>query len=203
MIRQIITKKLLVLITLCILLLLHGLWPGSLDTLSWFLIYSFILWGSLLVVMAVRSAISIFRYYRTDPSRAKFIFIRSILAVGILLGTFILVLDNIPVRASFLMFIKSFERRLPLESSVTNGLDSKEQWRQQYVGIWHVDERMIDSRGGIYFRIGKSMDGISPDQMSFGFVYQPNREGSPFGNAKYECYRITRKWYFFHASDDF
>ncbi|MBI1324755.1 hypothetical protein GC170_16435 [bacterium] len=68
-------------------------------------------------------------------------------------------------------------------------------------GIYRVDQVGIDGRGGIYFRVNTSQDG--PDRMSYGFVKNPNRTGSPFGRASYAVSHIAGDWYVFKASDDF
>jgi len=70
------------------------------------------------------------------------------------------------------------------------------------IGIWHVDRHESDHRGGVYFRIGTEQEGISADQISHGFVYKPNSEGSPFGNARYYYSNLTGDWYYFNASND-
>jgi len=70
------------------------------------------------------------------------------------------------------------------------------------LGIYHVDEWASDQRGGVYFRTGTGPDGIGPDTMSYGFVYRPNREGSPFGASHYMVRRLGGDWYWFRASND-
>lgn len=70
-------------------------------------------------------------------------------------------------------------------------------------GIYQVDQVGIDGRGGIYFRVNTGQDGIGPDRMSYGFVKNPNRTGSPFGRSRYSVRQIGGEWYLFEASDDF
>ena len=65
-----------------------------------------------------------------------------------------------------------------------------------------VDEYTADPRGGVYFRVHRGHDGIGPDVMSYGFVYKPNRIGTPFGAAGYHLFRLGNDWYWFRASDD-
>ncbi len=38
--------------------------------------------------------------------------------------------------------------------------------------------------------------------MSYGFVYRPNPEGTPFGNAGYRYSYVVGDWYCFSASND-
>ena len=72
----------------------------------------------------------------------------------------------------------------------------------QHLGIFFVDEYAADSRGGVYFRTYVGHDGIGPDQMSYGFAYQPNPRGTPFGAARYIVRPLGQGWYWFRASDD-
>ena len=72
----------------------------------------------------------------------------------------------------------------------------------RWLGIYRVDEYAADDRGGVYFRTGATADGIGPDTLSYGFAYRPNRQGSPFGGARYGVYRLYGDWYWFRASND-
>lgn len=69
-------------------------------------------------------------------------------------------------------------------------------------GPYRIDEYAGDERGGVFFRTRTGPDGIGPDTMSYGFVYNPNREGTPFGNAHYYLDHLFGDWYSFAASDD-
>lgn len=70
------------------------------------------------------------------------------------------------------------------------------------LGAYEVDEYAADPRGGVFFRVHIGFDGISPDRMSYGFAFKPNRQGTPFGAARYRVYRLGGDWYWFHASND-
>jgi len=70
------------------------------------------------------------------------------------------------------------------------------------IGVWTVDRYAADPRGGVFFRTGTAMDGISPDTMSYGFAYRPNTNGTPFGNAKYWISEVAPDWYHFRVSND-
>ncbi len=70
------------------------------------------------------------------------------------------------------------------------------------VGPYRVDRYAADSRGGVFFRTTTGRDGIGPDQMSYGFAFRPNGQGTPFGNAHYGHYHLFGDWYAFAASDD-
>ena len=70
------------------------------------------------------------------------------------------------------------------------------------VGPYRVDRYGADQRGGVFFRTGTGQDGIGPDEMSYGFAYQPNGQGSPFGNASYRLRHLFGNWYAFAASND-
>jgi len=66
------------------------------------------------------------------------------------------------------------------------------------LNIYWVDQWGTDARGGTYFR---TLTAPGADPRSFGFVYRPNAEGSPFGDARYELQHLTGDWYSFAASD--
>jgi hypothetical protein len=70
------------------------------------------------------------------------------------------------------------------------------------VGPYTVDKYATDTRGGVFFRTARGPDGIGPDEMSYGFVYQPNPSGTPFGNSSYELTHLFGDWYTFSVSDD-
>lgn len=60
----------------------------------------------------------------------------------------------------------------------------------------------VDPRGGSYIRTFIWMDGISPDSISYGFARDPNADGTPFGNARYERQHLMGRWYSFSVSND-
>ena len=70
------------------------------------------------------------------------------------------------------------------------------------LGVYRVDQYAADPRGGVYFRVYSGGDGISPDRMSYGFAYQPNPKGTPFGATRYRVFPLGNDWYWFRASDD-
>lgn len=65
----------------------------------------------------------------------------------------------------------------------------------RWLGVYRVDEYAADPRGGVYFRTGTGRDGIGPDRMSYGFAHRPNRQGSPYGAARYGTWRQSDDWY--------
>jgi hypothetical protein len=79
---------------------------------------------------------------------------------------------------------------------------SEDEALGRWLGAYFVDRYAADPRGGIYFRTHSGPDGIGPDTMSYGFAYQPNSEGTPFGEAGYRYSRMAGDWYCFSASND-
>ena len=73
---------------------------------------------------------------------------------------------------------------------------------ERRVGFWIVDSLAQEPRGGMYFRTFSRPAGFV-DTLSYGFVHQPNDQGSPFGAAGYEVDSLGRDWYTFVASNDF
>lgn len=70
------------------------------------------------------------------------------------------------------------------------------------LGVYRVDERAADPRGGTFFRVYAGADGIGPDTLSYGFVKRPNRTGTPFGAAGYAIFHLIDDWYWLRASND-
>jgi hypothetical protein len=69
-------------------------------------------------------------------------------------------------------------------------------------GPYRVNGYWADPRGGVYFCTHAMPCGIGPDQLSYGFAFRPNEQGTPFGNAGYYHYHLFGDWYVFAASDD-
>lgn len=105
----------------------------------------------------------------------------------------------VPRRIVFRTVQSQFVRHITGAPTSASGGVKFDRW----LGPYRVDEYAADPRGGVYFRTGTGRDGIGPDRMSYGFVYQPNRKGSPFGAARYML-RPTGGdgWHWFQASDD-
>ena len=68
------------------------------------------------------------------------------------------------------------------------------------LGMYYVDAFAKDPRGGVYFRTGTTSNWI--DIQSWGFAYQPNDLGTPFGNGHYRVHPLVGEWYWFVASND-
>lgn len=67
------------------------------------------------------------------------------------------------------------------------------------VGPYRVDRYGVDRRGGLFFRTHSGLAGIGPDAVSCGFAFQPNGQGTPFGNANYQQRHLFGDWYVFRA----
>lgn len=107
------------------------------------------------------------------------------------------------VKASGVPRSLAFERSRPALEALLSRAPLRE-WGGEAppgpTGLYHVDEYAADPRGGVYFRVRMSYHMI--DTVSYGLAYQPNREGSPFGNADYELQAFVDDWYWFTANDD-
>jgi hypothetical protein len=114
-------------------------------------------------------------------------------------ATFFLLLGQIPDRFGFAISRPLFER---LVEEAPTMKEARRQPNGRLVGVIWVDAYYRDARGGVYFRTSSAMDGISPDRRSYGYAYKPNREGSPFGNARGWLRRRSGDWYYFSYSDD-
>lgn len=111
-----------------------------------------------------------------------------------------LVVKRIPLKAGFALSRPAFEELLQT-AEVPKEDGQRSQELSRWIGIYRVDRWGKDKRGGVYFRTGTGMDMI--DQMSYGFVFQPNPKGSPFGAASYSHSRLSGDWRTFSVSDDY
>jgi hypothetical protein len=110
--------------------------------------------------------------------------------------TIVLVLADVPLRVLFRSSSEQFEALVP---------DSPQTWGGEplgWVGCYYVDRYGADGAGGVFFRTFKHPDGIGPDEMSYGFAYQPHKEGCPFGRTRYQTGWLFGDWYWFSVSDD-
>lgn len=123
---------------------------------------------------------------------------RAAVVLALLLGTYVLLKFYVPRRVAFAASRGAFEQILPqAKSSEYQGTPLNRR-----LGIYNVDQYAADPRGGVYFRVHRGRDGLGPDVMSYGFAYQPNPKGTPFGAAHYRVSSLGNDWYWFRASDD-
>jgi hypothetical protein len=119
-------------------------------------------------------------------------------ATFLILTTVLLLTFAIPLRIAFATAQPQFERML----AEVKRLPRNFQPADRHAGLYEVDRVSIDPRGGVYFRVNRGTDGIGPDTMSYGFAFEPNPDGSPFGAAGYNLRRMGGSWYAFSASND-
>ena len=119
-------------------------------------------------------------------------------APAIVVLSLALILVGIPRRVAFLLSRPAFQRYV----SMAPACEYRGVVLGRLLGFYYIDRYGTDPRGGAYFRTHTGPDGIGPDQMSYGFAFRPNREGTPFGNAHYRCTRMVGDWYVFSASND-
>jgi hypothetical protein len=70
------------------------------------------------------------------------------------------------------------------------------------LSVFWIDQWGTDARGGTYFRTMSGRADGKAERRSFGFAYQPNADGSPFGDSRYQVWHLTGDWYSFSATDD-
>jgi len=58
------------------------------------------------------------------------------------------------------------------------------------VGLHFVRDYAADSRGGLYLRVLRGSEGLFPNVVSCGFALHPNKEGTPYGAARYSQQEI-------------
>jgi hypothetical protein len=178
-------------------LLSLAVWPGILED-AIFEIPFFCLslpllgcWFFLLVGLALRDLA-----WKPAPSTKRRQW--GLWSAAVMFGTMALLWFHVPQRLVFALCCS--ELRGLVDATPVDAIRSKELGRQ--IGPYWVDRYGTDRRGGVYFRTHTGPDGIGPDQMSYGFAFQPNDQGTPFGNAGYRCRHLFGDWYVFAASDD-
>ena len=76
------------------------------------------------------------------------------------------------------------------------------QTTPQKLGLYAVEQAARDRRGGVYFvldsdpSVGLWSEGYT---VSRGYAYQPNAEGSPFGDESYYTWHLFDDWYEFQS----
>jgi len=188
----------LVIAFLCsVAVLVLSVWPGVVPNMALFATATLIFWLPAAGVVGLLLMFFLGRMSVKNPKGATLAILRFIFAGLLVLASIIGAVFAIPQRAVFPIFRSSFEEVVNSEELSKN----KEGELDRRIGIWKVDRYGTDRRGGVYFRMRTVADG--PDQISYGFVYQPNTDGTPFGNAQYFTRQLTKDWYNFCASDDY
>jgi hypothetical protein len=122
---------------------------------------------------------------------------RRFIAALIIVLNCVLTWCGVPCRLAFLYSRPAFE---PLIAAAPPPYSGGAMIERQ-IGFYHVDRVTADPRGGIYFRTRSGRDGFHSSATSYGFAYQPNEAGSPFGDEKYALLRLSGEWYLFQARE--
>jgi hypothetical protein len=187
---------LFIVLAVCVAVLITSIYPGALDSLFFAVILVSILGMPIFAVVGLWCWSILARQGKLRSIKVP---IRSIAVIaGILLVSYILLKFYIPRRLAFMASQSAFEQirvQVPVSGSKKMTLNRK-------LGFYEVDEYAADSRGGVYFRVYSGGSGLGSDVSSYGFAYQPNREGSPFGAANYQVFYLHGDWYWFRVSDD-
>jgi len=117
---------------------------------------------------------------------------------GLVLFFCIVLASNVLKVAVFSLFQDHFQQ---LSKEAPDKRDFND-FANQKIGPYLVDQYRDDNRGGVYFRTSTAPDGLGPDTISFGFAFRPNEKGSPYGNAYYTHAHLFGDWYTFSASND-
>ncbi|MBW4507108.1 MAG: hypothetical protein KME64_11415 [Scytonematopsis contorta HA4267-MV1] len=192
-------SKLVIFATLifCMVLLIISIYPGAIDSLLFAVTLVSIVCVPMFVVAGIMVLVVLGRRVKLRSIKIPSQIVVAI--TGILLVSYILLKFYIPRRLAFMVSQSAFEQvrvQLPVSRTGKIALNRK-------LGFYEVDKYANDSRGGVYFRVFSGGSGLGPDVTSYGFAYQPNREGSPFGTADYQVFYLSGDWYWFRVSDDY
>ena len=129
---------------------------------------------------------------------------RTWILASVLMLSWVLVANEIPLRLAFALSAPAFDVLLLEDepgASERGRVGQHDLRRARRVGVYSVDTIAVGELGGVFFRTTKYEDG--PDVLSYGFAYQPEPDGTPFGNAHYELIRLRGDWHVFFVSSDF
>lgn len=180
----------------CATVLTMGICPGVLNDLMFdvFLYSLFVI--PFMVVAGVVALVVLAQ--KGKPLRIRLQWRQAAILLALLFGTYILLEFYVPCRIAFAVSREAFEQTIPLATLSTYGGVAL----NRQLGVFTVDEFASDARGGVYFRVHDGGAGFGPDIMSYGFVYKPNQNGTPFGSAGYCVFPLGDDWYWFKVSDD-
>jgi hypothetical protein len=176
-------------------LLLFGMVPGAIAEvvlgLPWIVLSLPLLAFWMLLVVAVA-----LRHLKLSTSKTQILLSQG--AVGVVISTFLLLLFHVPERACFSMFVTEFQK---LADDPPN--DGERRWTlDRRIGPYFIDRYGLDRDGGVWFRTMAGVDGIGPDELSYGFAYRPAANGVPFGRSRRTLRHLFGDWYTFVGSSD-
>ena len=191
----------------CLVLLWCSMWPGRLEDVI-FLTIIFGM-GILFVLVLMGGAIAVILWRRNQRSAAKrthsavkprhrqYPLKRVAIATTIMvLVTQISLAFNWPMRGAFALSEGAFLAQVN-DAPVTENSFSEFPLNKR-LGLYYVTYDATDSRGGTYFQTGAH--GFFP--APHGFAFQPNDQGSPFGDDVYHIEPVQKDWYWFRATWD-
>jgi hypothetical protein len=178
-------------------LLTLAVWPGMVEVVvcgfpfGCGCLVALAAWSLLLFGLALADL-----FDRPDPpARRRWWGVRSAAVMFATLGLLVL---HVPQRVAFAFCAADLR---PLADAAPDG-DIGGVGLGRSVGPYQVDRYGADGRGGVFFRTATGPDGIGPDQMSYGFAFRPNGQGSPFGGSSYRLSHLFGEWYAFSVSND-
>ncbi|MEM6714971.1 MAG: hypothetical protein AAF622_07850 [Cyanobacteria bacterium P01_C01_bin.147] len=191
----------------CLVLLWGSMWPGRLEDI----VFLTIILGTTLVIVVIPVFIAIavifWRRNQRPATRLTRAAVKhqrrqyplkqvAIATALIILVTHISIKLNWPMRVAFGLSEGAFLAQVN-EAPVTETSFSEFPLNQR-LGLYYVTYYATDSRGGTYFQTGAH--GFFP--APHGFAYQPNDQGSPFGDDIYHVEPVQKDWYWFRATWD-
>ena len=194
---MLIRSTLVVVIVCSLLILFLSIWPGLLADIVLIAILFSIIWVPILLVAIAVTTFIMYRRRRKGASR-PFPPRQAVAIPVVIVVTLALLRMHAPQRIAFTLSRPAFDAAISsVPTSEHVGIPANLRF-----GVYKVDEYAADPRGGVFFRVHRGHDGIGPDIISYGFVFKPNRHGTPFGAASYATRHLAGDWYWFRASDD-
>lgn len=101
-------------------------------------------------------------------------------------------------RIGLLLCKSQFEQAIQRISLLDN--QTAHGFGHDFVCIYDINGISKDERGGTYLALWHAPDMI--DTFFYGFAFEPNSEGSPFGNAYYQTRKVSGSWHTFRSNND-
>ncbi len=175
--------------------ILLGIYPGMLQDILFIVVLTSIIW---LPVGALLGVVYLIVMMRSPLKLTEWPLFRLGLAAAILVSTFGLLRYYVPRRLAFMASRTEFTAMLPKAPSQVYHIEPVDQ----YAGVYRVKDFAVTPDGGTHFRVYESGDGFWRNHTSYGFVYKPGRDHSPYGGEAYMIRPLGGGWYWFRASEE-
>ncbi len=181
--------------TASVVLLLVSTYPGALQDIEYYGFLTAIIWVPACALLGVGYLMALIR---SGLGFTKWPLFRLGLAAAMLVATYGLLRVYAPRRLAFMASHTEFTTMLAQAPSLAHKIEPVDQ----YAGLYRVKDIAVTPDGGTHFRVYESANGFFRNRTSYGFVYKPGRDHSPYGGEAYRIRPLGAGWYWFRASEE-